>query len=337
MDFSGKFSSFPYLYQKRNQVMRIVFLDAYTSNHGDLDWAGLEQLGELLIYDRTESEKVVERAKEADILIVNKVVLTEAVLSSLPNLKYVCVAATGFNNVDLVAARKYGIPVSNVVGYSTQSVAQLVFALLLALNNRVSHYSEEVRNGFWSAGPDFSYWHEPIIELDGLNFGIYGFGKIGQASARIALSFGMNVIALHKHPERNKMDGVRFVGWEELLEKSDVLSLHAPLTPENKGIFNMEVFTKMKKSAILINTSRGPVIDEKDLAAALNEGIIAGAGLDVLSQEPPERDNPLLQAKHCMITPHHAWASQAARKRLLHGIAENIASFQKGKILNRVS
>jgi glycerate dehydrogenase len=227
MDFSGKFSSFPYLYQKRNQVMRIVFLDAYTSNHGDLDWAGLEQLGELLIYDRTESEKVVERAKEADILIVNKVVLTEAVLSSLPNLKYVCVAATGFNNVDLVAARKYGIPVSNVVGYSTQSVAQLVFALLLALNNRVSHYSEEVRNGFWSAGPDFSYWHEPIIELDGLNFGIYGFGKIGQASARIALSFGMNVIALHKHPERDKMDGVRFVGWEELLEKSDVLSLHA--------------------------------------------------------------------------------------------------------------
>lgn len=317
--------------------MKIAFLDAYTSNHGDLDWSALKRLGELSIYDRTESDQVVERSREADVLIVNKVLLTKGVFRSLPNLKYVCVAATGFNNIDLNAAQKYGVMVSNVVGYSTQSVAQLVFALLLALNNQVYRYSQEVRSGLWSSNSDFSYWHEPITELAGMNFGIYGFGKIGQASAKIALSFGMNVIAFHKHPERDKREGVRFVEWEELLEKSDVLSLHAPLSSENMGLFNRKAFAKMKKSAILINTSRGPVIDERDLAEALNEGLIAGAGLDVLSQEPPEKENPLLRAKNCIITPHQAWASQAARIRLLDGIADNIEAFKNGRILNQVS
>ena len=313
--------------------MKIVFLDAYTTNHGDLDWAGLKALGDVKLYDRTPADLVVERSIEAEVIITNKVLFSKALLSQLPKLKYICIAATGYNNIDLAAAREFGIRVSNVVGYSTSSVTQHVFALLLSLVNRTQHYSQEVHAGEWSSCEDFSYWHDPIHELAGSILGIYGFGKIGRAVAAVALGFGMEVISVHKHPERDKRAGVRFVDWDTLIGQSDVLSLHAPLTEHNRGLFNETVFRKMKKSAFLINTSRGPVINEEDLAHALREGVIAGAGLDVLCQEPPPPDHPL---PNCIITPHHAWATQAARRRLLDALIKNIKAFQSGNPINLV-
>jgi glycerate dehydrogenase len=317
--------------------MKIVFLDAYTTNHGEMDFSGLEALGTLEVYDRTRPEQVLERAGNAEVVISNKVVLDRRLMARLPKLRLVCVAATGYNNIDVRAAAELGITVCNVVGYSTNSVAQQVFALLLALVNQTARYSREVHEGKWSRCPDFSYWHEPIRELHGLTFGIYGLGKIGQATAKIALAFGMRVIALHKHPERDKMEGVRFVDWEELLGASDIISLHAPLTAENKGLFNRDAFRRMKSGAWLINTSRGPVIDEQDLADALREGEIAGAGLDVLCDEPPPVSNPLLGAPRCIITPHHAWATQQARERLIQGLEDNIRAFVAGRPENVVS
>ena len=315
---------------------KIVFLDAYTLNHGDLDWSGLKALGDVDIYDRSPAETVVSRASEAEIIITNKVIFDRELFERLPKLKYICIAATGYNNIDTETARNKRIRVSNVVGYSTSSVTQHVFALLLALVNRTETYNREVHTGKWADGPDFSYWNEPIQELSGMTMGIYGFGKIGRAVASVAMAFGMKVISVHKHPERDQRAGVRFVDWDSLLKESDVLSLHAPLTAANKGLFGKEVFSKMKKSAFLINTSRGPVVDEEDLALALRTGEIAGAGLDVLGLEPPARDNPLFGLPNCLITPHHAWASQAARKRLLIGLIENIRAFQSGHPINLV-
>lgn len=316
--------------------MNIVFLDAYTTNHGELDWTALHSLGEVTIYDRTAPELVQERAGQAEVIITNKVILNREVLNGLPKLRFICVAATGYNNIDIDAAREKGIAVSNVVGYSTNSVAQQVFALLLALVNDVAGYSKDVHAGKWSEHLDFSYFNEPINELFGSVFGIYGFGKIGQAVARIALTFGMKVIAVHKHPVRDRMEGVEFVDWETLISESDILSLHAPLTPENTGLFNSSVFRKMKSSAYLINTSRGPVIEESDLAVALEKGEIAGAGMDVLSTEPPVAHHPLIGVQNCVITPHHAWATRQARIRLIQGIVGNIGAFQKGQSLNRI-
>lgn len=317
--------------------MKIVFLDAYTSNHGDLSWSDLEALGDLTLYDRTEKGSIVERARKAEILITNKILFDRELFSKLPDLKYLCISATGYNNVDLEAARDYKVTVSNVVGYSTSAVAQHVFSLILSLSNKSLDYSNEVHQGQWSSHQDFSYYNDPIIDLQGKVMGIYGFGKIGKATARIAKAFGMKVIAVHKHPERDKVEGVEFVDLNSLLTLSDIISLHAPLTKENTGLFNLDLFKKMKKSTFFINTSRGQVLNEKDLAEALTTGLVAGAGLDVLCDEPPLADNPLLGIQNCVITPHHAWASANARVLLLNGLVENIKSYQKGRAINVVS
>jgi glycerate dehydrogenase len=317
--------------------MQIVFLDAYTMNHGDLDLSNLKSLGSVSLYERTPRDQILERCLSAQIVISNKVVFDRVVLSKLPALKYICVAATGYNNIDLAAAREQGVLVSNVVGYSTYSVSQQVFALLFALINQSQKYGEEVRAGKWSRCKDFSYYNEPIREIYGLTFGVYGFGKIGKAVAQAAKGFGMDVIAHHKYPERDKVDGVKFVDFDTLVEESDILSLHAPLTVHNKGLFDGSVFKRMKRHSLLINTSRGPVLNETDLAMALNAGDIAGAGLDVMVNEPPRIGNPLLAARNCVITPHHAWASYEARQRLLDGLVSNIRAFQQGQPINLVS
>lgn len=308
--------------------MKIVFLDAYTTNPGDISWEKLHNCGDLTLYDRTPSDLVEDRCRDADIIITNKVPFNESTIASLPNLKAICVAATGYNHIDIATARSKGIQVYNVAGYSTDSVAQQVLALMLALVNRIETYSFEAHSGIWSRSPDFTYWRKPIMELAGKTFGIMGFGQTGQAVAKIVLAMNMKVIVHHKHPERDKMKGIEFVSFDELLQKSDVLSIHIPFYPEYKGLFNLDLFRKMKSSALLINTSRGHVIDEEALAKALKQGLISGAGLDVMCQEPPSRENPLFGLKNCLISPHQAWASQAARKRLLDGIISNIRSFK---------
>jgi len=308
--------------------MKIVFLDAYTTNPGDISWEKLYECGEVTFYDRTPIELVAARCKDADIIITNKVPFNESTITSLPNLKAICVAATGYNHIDIATARSKRIQVYNVAGYSTDSVAQQVFALILALVNRIETYSFEAHRGIWSQSADFTYWRKPIIELAGNTFGIMGFGQTGQAVAKIALAMNMKVIVHHKHPERDKMKGIEFVSFDELLNKSDVLSIHIPFYPEYKGLFNLDLFRKMKSSALLINTSRGLVIDEEALAIALKKGMIAGAGLDVMCKEPPVKDNPLFGLKNCLISPHQAWATQSARIRLLEGIISNIRSFQ---------
>jgi len=322
-------------FDRRKQIkslhMKIVFLDAFTTNPGDLSWDQLHACGELTFHDRTPPEMILDRSKDADIIITNKVPFSEFTIQSLPNLKAICVAATGYNHIDTAAAGKRGIQVYNVAGYSTDSVAQQVFALLLGLVNRIETYSFEAHRGIWSQSSDFAYWRKPIMELAGNTFGILGFGKTGQAVARIALAMNMKVIVHHKHPEKDKMESVTFVGFEELIRSSDILSIHIPFYPEYRAMFNKELFRKMKPSSMLINTSRGLVINEEELAQALKEGLISGAGLDVMCQEPPEKDNPLFGLKNCLISPHQAWATQAARKRLLDGIISNIRSFQQNK------
>lgn len=316
---------------------KIVFLDSYTTNPGDLEWSDLESLGTVELYDRTPAELIVERSAQADILITNKTPLAATTLALLPQLKLICVAATGYNIVDVAAARERNIPVCNVSGYSTPAVAQHVFALALAFTNRVTEYSAETHTGEWSRSADFSYWHEPLTELAGKTLGIYGFGTIGQATARVALAFGMRVIAVHKHPERDATEGVRFVDPPTLWSESDFISLHVPLTERTEGLINARVLAQMKASAILINTGRGGLVVEADLREALEQGQIAGAGLDVLSSEPPPADHPLLGAPNCLITPHQAWASQEARQRLLAGVVDNIRGWQRGKVRNVVN
>ena len=318
-------------------MSKIVFLDSYTTNPGDLDWSALEALGPVTLYDRTPAELIVERSAQADIVITNKTPLSATTLALLPKLKLICVAATGYNIVDVAAARKREIPVCNVSGYSTPAVAQHVFALALAFTNRVRAYSAETHAGAWSRSADFSYWHEPLTELSGKTLGIYGLGTIGQATARIALAFGMNVIAVHKHPQRDALEGVRFVDPPTLWAESDVVTLHVPLTAQTEGLIDAAVLAQMKPSALLINTGRGGLVVETDLRKALEQGQIAGAGLDVLSSEPPPADHPLLGAPNCLLTPHQAWASQEARRRLLAGIVANIRSWQEGAPQNVVN
>jgi glycerate dehydrogenase len=312
-------------------MSQIVFLDSYTTNPGDLDWSPLEALGTVRLHDRTPAELIIERSAQADILITNKTPLTANTLALLPKLKLICVAATGYNIVDVAAARNRNVPVCNVSGYSTPAVAQHVFALMLAFTNRVADYSAESHAGAWSRAADFSYWHEPLTELAGKTLGIYGLGAIGQATARVALAFGMEVIAVHKHPQRDAMAGVRFVEAPTLWAESDFITLHVPLTEQTQGLIDADTLRQMKSSAILINTGRGGLVVEADLRAALEQGQIAGAGLDVLSSEPPAPDHPLIGAPNCLITPHQAWASQEARQRLLAGVVENIRSWQQGK------
>jgi glycerate dehydrogenase len=315
--------------------MNIVVLDGYTLNPGDLSWENLKQLGPCVIHDRIPHDQVVPIAAEAEIVLTNKVPVTRDQISKLPRLKYIGVLATGFNIVDTAAARERNIPVTNIPAYGTRSVAQMTFALLLELTQHAGHHAQTVREGRWAQCPDFSYWDYPLIELDGLTMGIVGLGRIGRAVAELALAFGMKVQALTR--SQTNLPGIQSVNEETLFRTSDVVSLHCPLTGETKNIINAQRLSWMKSSAFLLNTSRGPLIDEAALAEALNTGRIAGAGLDVLAVEPPVATNPLLQAKNCLITPHIAWATHAARSRLMATAVANVEAFLKGKPANVVN
>lgn len=316
--------------------MHIVVLDGYTLNPGDLSWDGLRQLGTCEIYDRSAPGEVAARAGRAEIVLTNKVVLDRATLAGLPALRYIGVLATGFNVVDTQAARERGIPVTNVPEYGTRSVAQMVFAHILELAQHVGAHDRAVREGRWAGSVDFCFWDHPLVELDGLTIGIVGFGRIGRAVAELARAYGMHVLA-HDVAGTPADRGVRFVDLDTLFRESDVVSLHCPLTPGTTGLVNAARLGLMKKSAFLINTSRGPLVVEADLAEALNEGRIAGAGIDVLAAEPPRPDNPLLRAARCHITPHIAWATHAARTRLMRTVVDNIAAFQEGRPQNVVN
>jgi glycerate dehydrogenase len=317
--------------------MNIVVLDGYTLNPGDLTWKDLESLGPCTVYDRSAPEEVVPRAKDAEIILTNKTVLSPDTIKQLPKLKYIGVLATGYNIVDIEAARDKDIPVTNVPTYSTQSVAQIVFAHLLNLAHHAAHHAQTVKSGRWTSSLDFCYWDTPLIELAGLTMGIIGFGRIGQATAKLALAFGMNVIFYDITKPSSIPQGCQLAGMDDIFRTSDVVSLHCPLTSDTENIINTERLELMKKTAFLINTSRGPLVDEQALADALNKERIAGASLDVLSEEPPDENNPLLTAKNCYITPHIAWATYAARKRLLQVAVDNVASFLAGKPQNVVN
>jgi glycerate dehydrogenase len=315
--------------------MKIVVLDGHTLNPGDLDWSGLRALGSCEVFDRTRPDELSVRADAAEIILTNKTVLTAANIAALPVLRYIGVLATGTNVVDLAAARARNIPVTNVPAYGTQSVAQATFALLLELTNHVGHHAETVRTGRWANNPDWCYWDMPLIELDGLTIGILGYGRIGRAVAALARAFGMNVLIHSRSPAVDAT--IKNVTLNELLAGSDVVSLHCPLTPETKHLVNAQFLARMKPTALLLNTSRGPLVDEAALATALNHGTIAGAALDVLSVEPPAADNPLLRAGNCMITPHNAWGTHAARVRLLRIAEENVRAFLHGRPKNVVN
>lgn len=318
--------------------MKIVLLDGYTLNPGDLDWSPLLELGECVIFDRTDPGSVAQRLEGAEIALTNKTPVTGAAIDSLPSLRYIGVCATGVNIVDLAAAAQRGIPVTNVPAYSTPSVAQLVFAHLLHLMHDVGGHAATVRRGRWSASVDFSYQISALGELAGRTMGIVGYGRIGKAVARIARAFGMEVIAHDPSPDPDSsVTAEGFVSLEELFRRSDVVSLHAPLTGATQGIVNRERLGMMKPASYLINTSRGPLVDEHALAEALAAGRLAGAGLDVLSVEPPPPDNPLLALPTCNITPHIAWATREARTRLLREVAENVRAFIAGTPRNVIN
>ena len=317
--------------------MNIVVLDGYTLNPGDLSWDGLRALDECDIYDRTPPELVVERARGAEAVLTNKVIVGREQMEQLPNLRYIGVLATGYNIVDTAAARERGIPVTNVPEYGTRSVAQMTFALLLELTQHVGHHARTVRDGRWTRSPDFCYWDYPLIELADRTMGIVGIGRIGRAVAELALAFGMQVLAYDVNTPANLPEGIRMTDLETLLRESDVVSLHCPLTAENQGVIDWERLALMKPTAFLINTSRGPLVVARDLADALNAGRLAGAGVDVLPVEPPPADNPLLTAKNCLVTPHIAWATGAARARLMATVVDNLRAFLAGKPRNVVN
>jgi glycerate dehydrogenase len=317
--------------------MNIVVLDGYTLNPGDLAWDSLAQLGRLTVYDRTAAHEIIERSRDADILLTNKTPLRAETLRQLPKLRYIGVLATGYDVVDIAAAGEREIVVTNVPAYSTNAVAQLTFALLLELCQRVGLHDEAVRRGEWANCADFSFWKTPLAELAGKTLGIVGIGSIGEQVARIGLAFGMRVIAVNRSGKRPSAPQVELVSFDDLLREADVVSLHCPLTPETEGLINKETLSRMKPNAFLLNTARGKLIREQDLADALNEGVIAGAGVDVLSTEPPAPNNPLLSAKHCVITPHLGWATREARLRLMHTAVQNVCSFLSGTPVNVVS
>lgn len=317
---------------------KIVILDGGTLNPGDIPWTAIEKLGETAVYDRTPAESIIDRSRGASVLVINKVKLPAAVLEQLPNLKLITVTATGFDCVDAAAARRLGITVSNVPIYGTDSVAQHTFALILHLCHRVDLHDQSLHPGEWVRCPDFSYWKTPLTELTNLTLGIVGFGRIGRRVGELGHAFGMKVLA----QSRSQKDVPAWSNFEwadadKIFSTADVISLHCPLTPETKGIINKNSLARMKPTATLINTSRGGLVVEADLAAALNAGKIAAAAVDVLSVEPPTADNPLFHAKNCVITPHHAWATLAARKRLMKTTEENIAAFLAGKPQNVVN
>jgi len=316
----------------------IVILDGYTINPGDNPWSQVEALGNCVIYDRTPPELKLERARGADIILTSKCKLDASLLEALPNLKYVSMLATGYNNVDVAAAGKRGIPVSNVPAYSTESVVQTTFALLLELATAVGIHDAAVKAGEWVRCPDHAFWKTSIVELDGLTLGIVGYGTIGRAVARVGAAFGMRIVAYAPRiPQESGPTPVRFVALEELFASADVVTLNCPQTAENEGFVNSGLLAVMKPSAFLINVARGGLVNEADLAGALRAGVIAGAGLDVVAHEPMLADNPLLTAPNCIFTPHIAWASLAARRRLMAIVAANVASYLSGAPVNLVN
>jgi glycerate dehydrogenase len=319
---------------------RIVVLDGYALNPGDLDWAPLKALGECEIYDRTPVERILERSSGAEILLTNKTPIDRDTILSLPGLRYIGVLATGYNVVDVSTARARDIAVCNVPGYGTPSVVQLTFALILEMTHRVQRHSDSVMAGRWASSADWSYWEHPLIELEGKMLGIIGLGNIGARVASVAQAFGMRVQALAREnmvQAPPAASWVERVGLDELLSTSDIVTIHCPLTPQTKGLITSDRLSRMRSSAFLINTSRGPIVHESDLAEALEAGTIAGAGLDVLSQEPPDASNPLFRARNCIITPHIAWATREARSRLLWETVDNLRSWQEGRPRNVVN
>ena len=317
--------------------MKIVVLDGYCLNPGDLSWEDMGSLGDLQVYDRTSPSELLERAEGAEVLITNKTLISDKDMDALPDLKYIGVLATGYNVVDVEAAKKKGIVVTNIPAYSTHSVAQMVFAHILNITQRVEHYACLNRQGKWSDSADFSYWDTELIELDGKWMGIVGFGNIGQATARIALAFGMKVAVFTSKPQSDLPEGVIKMDLDQLFSTCDVVSLHCPLTPSTKEMVNAKRLNLMKPNAILINTGRGPLVNEQDLANALNEGRIMAAGIDVLSIEPADPSNPLVSARNCFITPHIAWATKEARTRLMQIAVSNLKEFLNGNVVNNVA
>lgn len=317
--------------------MKIVVLDGYTENPGDLSWDGLRALGELTVYDRTRPEEAASRIQDAEIIVTNKVPVTRALLDQCTGIRYVSVLATGYNVVDLKAASERGIPVSNVPAYSTAAVGQFTIGMLLEICCQIGFHDRSVHNGDWAAYPDFCYWKTPLIELAGKTMGIIGFGRIGRQTGAIARAMGMQVLATGSRPCDEGRAIAEYVDLDTVLRQSDVISLHCPLFPETTGIINKDTIAKMKDGVIILNMARGPMIVEEDLAQALNSGKVYAAGMDVVSQEPIRADNPLLTAKNCFITPHIAWASRECRQRIMDITEQNIRSFLEGNVRNRVN
>jgi glycerate dehydrogenase len=315
---------------------KIVVLDGGTLNPGDLSWDALKAMGDCDVYENTPPELVVQRARGAHVAITNKIVLDRKVLEALADLRYIGVTATGYNIVDVQTARQRGVVVTNVPTYATQAVAQFAMALLLELCHHAGHHSRTVFDGRWAKSPDFCYWDFPLVELDGLTMGLVGLGRIGLATARLAQAFGMKTIA-HEIAPPPAAEGIEFVSLDDLFKRSDVVSLHCPLTDQTRSLVNRQRLALMKPTALLINTSRGPLVNEADLAEALNAGSIAGAAVDVLSAEPPRQGSPLLSAKNCIITPHIAWAARSARQRLMNTAVANVRAFIEGKPVNVVN
>jgi len=323
--------------EKVNKSVNIVVLDGFTLNPGDLSWDSLAALGELKIYDRTPREKILERARNAQLILTNKALLTGDIIDSLSELTYIGVTATGCNVVDLKAARRRSITVTNVPEYGTSSVAQMVFAHILNLCQHVGEHTQSVSQGAWAKSSDFCYWNFPLIELAGLTIGIVGYGRIGRAVARLGSAFGMHVMVNDVTKPKDLKGDIKAVDLDTLFRQSDVVSLHCPLTPQTEKLVSRQRLELMKPSAFLINTSRGPLVDEQALAEALDSGLIAGAGLDVLEQEPPSADNQLFAARNCYITPHIAWATASARERLMRIAVDNVKAFLSSNPQNVIS
>ncbi len=317
--------------------MKIVVLDGFALNPGDLEWDVFAAVGELTVHERTARDEVLGRVGDAQLVLLNKTPIDQETFASLPNLKYIGVLATGYDNVDVAGARAHGVTVTNVPEYGTMSVAQCTLAHLLHLCNRVAEHSASVNDGDWQRSADYSYWKYPLIELAGMTMGIVGLGRIGTATATMAQAMGMDVIAYKPNCRESEFNGIRMVDIRTLFADSDVVSLHCPLTPENRGFVDRELIATMKKSAFLINTSRGALINESDLAECLREGLIAAASLDVLSIEPPKDGNPLIGLANCHLTPHIAWATKAARSRLMQTACDNLRAFLQDSPMNVVS
>jgi glycerate dehydrogenase len=320
--------------------MKIVVLDGYTLNPGDLSWDGLKQFGDLKVYDRTDfaPENVIKNIGDAEIVFTNKTPIPKVVLEKVPTVKYIGVLATGYNVVDTLAAKALGIKVSNVPTYGTIAVAQFTFALLLEMCHHVGDHNRAVKKGYWTNNPDFCFWNYPLTELAGKTMGLIGFGRIGQATAKIAQAFGLNIITFD-HTVRPELESetCKFVTFDELLGRSDIISLHCPLYENNRGMINKDTIRRMKDGVMIINTARGPLIVEQDLCDALNDGKVSSAGVDVVSLEPISENNPLLKAKNCIVTPHIAWAPKESRTRLMNTSVENLAAFLSGKPVNIVN